>query len=66
MVDGILYIAGQIGLIPGSMELPNSIEIQAQLSMRHLIRILQVYNLNSDHIVQLGKKYICVLKLHTT
>ena len=35
------------------MELPDSIEVQAQLSMRHLMRILHVYNLTSDHIVQL-------------
>ena len=35
------------------MELPDSIEVQAQLSMRHLMRILQVYNLTADHIVQL-------------
>ena len=43
MVDGILHIAGQIGLIPGSMELPDSLMIQTKLSMRHLRRILEVY-----------------------
>lgn len=51
--DGILHVAGQIGLVPGSMELPEPIDVQAKLSMRHLIRILEVYGLTAAHIVQL-------------
>ena len=35
------------------MELPDSVEIQAKLSMRHLKRILQVYNIDTNHIAQL-------------
>ena len=60
-------IAGQIGLIPGSMELPDSVEIQAKLSMRHLKRILQVYNIDINHIAQLvcyisSAKYFEIVK----
>ena len=51
-VDNVLFVAGQIGLIPGSMDLPDSVEIQAQLSLRHLIRILQVYQMDVTNIVQ--------------
>ena len=49
MIDGILHIAGQIGLIPGSMELPDSLLNQAKLSMRHLLRILEVYQLSAPY-----------------
>ena len=51
-VDNVLFVAGQIGLIPGSMDLPDSVEIQAQLSLRHLIRILQVYQMDVTNVVQ--------------
>lgn len=51
--DGILHVAGQIGLIPGSMELPEHMDVQALLSMRHLMRILEVYGMNARNIVQL-------------
>ena len=51
-VDNVLFVAGQIGLIPGSMDLPDIVEIQAQLSLRHLIRILQVYQMDVTNVVQ--------------
>lgn len=51
--NGILYVAGQIGLIPGSMELADSTRDQARLSMRHLKRILNVYHLHVANIAQL-------------
>ena len=51
-VKGVLHIAGQIGLIPGSMELSDTIESQAKLGLRHLKRILQVYCMTLRNIVQ--------------
>lgn len=51
-VNGLLHIAGQIGLIPGSMELSDTMESQASLGLRHLKRILQVYSLGLGNIVQ--------------
>ena len=53
-------MAGQIGLIPGSMDLQESATAQAQLSMRHLIRILQVYQMDATNIHSSGKpnKYV--------
>ena len=51
-VKGVLHIAGQIGLIPGSMELSDTIESQAELGLRHLKRILQVYCMTLRNIVQ--------------
>ena len=49
------------------MELPDSVEIQAKLSMRHLKRILQVYNIDINHIAQLvcyisSAKYFEIVK----
>ena len=51
-VNGLLHIAGQIGLIPGSMELSDTMESQAKLGLRHLKRILQVYSMGLWNIVQ--------------
>ena len=56
-VDGVLHIAGQIGLIPGSMELPQDVGIQAKLAMQHLIRVINVYKLNATNIVQVSRVY---------
>jgi len=47
----LLYVAGQIGLVPGSMSLISGLESQAELSLRHLRRILEVYNLTTHDII---------------
>ena len=49
---GVVHVAGQIGLIPGSMELPDNVELQAFLALRHLMRILDVYSMNATNLVQ--------------
>ena len=54
---------GQIGLISGSMDLSESLTVQAQLPMRDLIRILLVYQMNATNIVQVSPKHIYVVEL---
>ena len=59
-VNGLLHIAGQIGLIPGSMELSDTMESQAKLGLRHLKRILQVYSMGLWNIVQVTKDLLMI------
>jgi hypothetical protein len=53
-VGGLVFVAGQIGLVPGSMTLASGIENQARLGLRHLARVLDVFNCSTRDIVQVG------------
>ena len=44
-------MAGQIGLIPGSMELVAGIDNQAVLALRHVKRVLAAYGLNLSNVM---------------
>lgn len=60
--SNLLFLAGQIGLVPGSMSLENDLVSQAQISWRHLIRVLEVYNLFAHDIILV--RFENVLKHH--
>eukprot|EP00095_Tigriopus_kingsejongensis_P001610 maker-scaffold381_size190066-snap-gene-0.34 protein:Tk01610 transcript:maker-scaffold381_size190066-snap-gene-0.34-mRNA-1 annotation:"diphthine--ammonia ligase-like isoform x4" len=52
-VDNIVHVAGQIGLIPGSMELiPGGVEPEARLALRHVSRILEAHGLGLENVAQ--------------
>lgn len=52
-VNGILHVAGQIGLIPGSMKMiEGGLKTQALLSLRHVERILAAKQCGLGDIVQ--------------
>ena len=53
--DGLVFVAGQIGLIPGSMVLAEGPENQARLGLRHLARVLEVFGCSTSDIVQVGR-----------
>ena len=53
--DGLVFVAGQIGLIPGSMVLAEGPEDQARLGLRHLARVLEVFGCSTSDIVQVGR-----------
>lgn len=55
-----LYIAGQIGLVPGSMVLAKGLENQGRLAWRHLTRVLEVYKLTPGDLVQV----VCFVATH--
>ena len=42
----MVFTAGQIGMIPGSLDVVSGVENQAKLSMRSLQRVLNVYNVS--------------------
>jgi len=53
-VDGLLFVAGQIPLVPGSMVLlEDSLSQQVILSIRHVQRILQAMAAEIENIMQL-------------
>ena len=53
--NGVVFVAGQIGLIPGSMVLAEGPENQARLGLRHLARVLEVFGCSTSDIVQVGR-----------
>ena len=53
-----MFVAGQIGLIPGSMTLAEGMENQARLGLRHLARVLDVFGCSTRDIVQVRTNYI--------
>lgn len=54
-IDGVVHIAGQIGLVPGSMSLiPGGVGPEAILSLRHVERILKTYSMTLRNVVQVG------------
>ena len=52
----MVHIAGQIGLVPGSMSLiPGGVGPEGILSLRHVERILETYAMTLKNAVQVGK-----------
>ncbi|KAJ8970366.1 hypothetical protein NQ314_001277 [Rhamnusium bicolor] len=54
-IENFIHLAGQIGLVPGSMEMVNGgIKSQCQLALRHLKRLLKAVdtNFNLRNVVQ--------------
>ena len=49
-----MFVAGQIGLIPGSMVLAQGFDNQARLGLRHLARALEVFSCSTKDIVQVS------------
>lgn len=61
-VDDIICVAGQIGLVPGNMQLvKGGIRQQCQLALRHIGRIVKAMDHTSQfqNVVQ-GTKYMLV------
>jgi len=54
LVDGrTLYLAGRLGVLPGTTTVPESIEEEAHLAMQSIGAALALAGMNFDHIVQL-------------
>jgi reactive intermediate/imine deaminase len=50
-VGGVLYLSGQIGIVPGKMELvPGGIEAETRQMMEHIARILNANGLSFDNV----------------
>ena len=42
-MEPVIYLSGQIGLVPGSMELiKGGVETQSKLALRHVSRVIEV------------------------
>ncbi|TRY72025.1 hypothetical protein TCAL_09974 [Tigriopus californicus] len=64
-VDNVIHIAGQIGLIPGCMELiPGGCGPEAKLSFRHVHRILEAHKLGFQAIAQVSQS-VCGKKKYS-
>ena len=54
-VNGIVHLAGQIGLVPGTMQLvEGGAEAEARLSLRHAFRALEAVGTGAKEIVQVS------------
>ena len=54
MIDNrTLYLSGAIGLTPGTMSVPESVEEEAHLVMQHIQRVLALGGMTLQHLVQL-------------
>jgi len=52
-VDGIVHLAGQIGLVPGTMQLvEGGAEAEARLALRHAFRALEAVGTSAKRMVQ--------------
>lgn len=63
-VGDFVYLAGQIGLVPGSMQLVNGgIKYQCHIVLRHIDRILNVIDSSTNlrDVVQVSKIYIIIM-----
>lgn len=50
-VGDVLYLSGQLGMVPGKMELvPGGIEAETRQMMEHVARILNANGLSFDHV----------------
>eukprot|EP01147_Barroeca_monosierra_P007739 gene7738-618_t len=50
-VNNTVFLAGQIGLEPSTMELAKEPGIEAYLSLRHVTRVLQAHGLVPSHLI---------------
>lgn len=56
----MIHVAGQIGLVPGSMELVvGGLEAEARLALRHAERILEAMGAGIKDVVQVGGLKCC-------
>lgn len=66
-IGELLHLAGQIGLVPGSMQLvKGGIKAQCKLALRHVERVLNAMdsNVHLRDVVQVNNLFICyVVKL---
>ena len=57
-VSDSLLLAGQIGLVPGSMDLaPGGPRAQSELALRHVESVLKVYNRSVADVVEVRKGF---------
>ena len=55
-VNGIVHLAGQIGLVPGTMRLvEGGAEAEARLALRHAFRALEAVGTGAKEIVQVSE-----------
>ena len=56
-VDGIVHLAGQIGLVPGTMQLvEGGAEAEARLALRHAFRALEAVGTSAKRMVQVSER----------
>ena len=56
-VNGIVHLAGQIGLVPGTMQLvEGGAEAEARLALRHAFRALEAVGTTAKEIVQVSER----------
>lgn len=54
IVDNMMYLSGQIGNIPGTLELaPGGIEAEAHQTMKNIQKVLEANGSSFDHAVKL-------------
>lgn len=54
IVDNMIYLSGQVGNIPGKLELvPGGIEAEARQTMKNIERVLKANGSSLDHAVKL-------------
>ena len=55
-MNEIVHLAGQIGLVPGTMQLVGGgAEAEARLALRHAFRALEAVGTNAKEIVQVSE-----------
>ena len=55
-MNGTVHLAGQIGLVPGTMQLvEGGAEAEARLSLRHAFRALEAVGTSAREIVQVSE-----------
>ena len=54
-VNGTVHLAGQIGLVPGSMQLVDGgAAVEAALALRHAFRALEAVGTSAKEVVQVS------------